>query len=156
MGMSAREDRFQRDIEGRLIASINVDLDMFLLAVEQAGFIPGGVSEPDPLHDPGPVRFRQHRVAILGPDPGIRAIEAVVVAAGPIVRAEANRLHSRVTQPGQQPKVVQLSRSCRRDDSRSRRPEPPAAERAVWVCARKSAREGQTVLPWIVVKSKYG
>src|SRR5208282_2278939 len=81
VGVSAREDRFQRDVERRSITSINVDLDMLLLAVEQSGLLAGGVREPDSLHDPRAVQLRQDRVAILSPDSGIRAVEPVVVAA---------------------------------------------------------------------------
>ena len=110
MGVSTRKDHFQWDVEGRSITSINVDLDMLLLAVEQSGLLAGGVREPDPLHDPRAVHFRQDRVAILSPDSGIRAVEPIVVAAGPIVRAEADRLDARITQSGQQSQVVQLLR----------------------------------------------
>ena len=114
MGVSTRKDHLQRDVEGRSITSINVDLDMLLLAIEQSGLLAGGVREPDPLHDPRAVHFRQDRVAILSPDSGIRAVEPIVVAAGPIVRAEADRLDARITQSGQQSQVVQLRRRAGR------------------------------------------
>ena len=131
VGVSAREDRFERDVEGRSITSINVDLDMLLLAVEQSWLLVRGVCEPYSLHDPRAVGFRQYRVAVLGPDPGIGAVEAVVVAAGTIIRAEADRLDAWISQPGQQSQVVQLSRraggtkACRGGRSRRLRNKCP-------------------------------
>ena len=110
MRVRTREEHLQRDIEDRSITSINVDFDMFVLAVEQSGVLSGGVREPDSLHDPRTVHLRQDRVAILGPDSGISAVEPVVVATGPIVRAEADRLDGRITQSGKQSQIVQLSR----------------------------------------------
>ena len=73
---------------------------MLILAVEQPGLLAGGVGEPDPLDDARPGSLGQHRVAALDADLRVGPVEAVVVAAGPVVRAEADGLDARDPEAG--------------------------------------------------------
>jgi hypothetical protein len=81
---------------------------MFLLAVEQTGPFSGGMGEPDSLHDSWAGYFSKNRVPTFRADLRVRAVESVIIAPFPVVRAEAHRLNSGRTQTSEQPQVMQL------------------------------------------------